>query len=609
MNKLLYMILPFLANILHAETVSDSMLNVVQREQGHWVFTDHYGREVYWRGFNVSGSTKHVEKDFKPFRSLSDAKKSLKQLKDKTGTNIIRFLIAWEGVHPAVDRIDYGYLADVVAQVKVAIDNGFFVLVDYHQDLYSRHLFNTDSWHTGNGAPAWIVPSDEYPTEYCGIVCVSWSQHNLTNEAVRLAFRRFWENSVVNTKKGERYVQDEYLWQLGQVLRFFRENLSNEEFGYIVGIDPFNEPVDGGMNGLSAEEWDNLRLWPFYQRVRETMDESGWQARWVFAEPLVFWNTNVGFVTPATGGHHLWQSPGQGFVFNSHFYDAARMSWNLSNVKNKTYTDSFKEIVEEANFLKIPPFVSEFGMWLHGKGSKDTNRMLQGLYQGLSTQVTEEGTRQAFYSPFISSTQWHWDYYYGNHHELQNFNTEKLMQTKDAWNDEDFSVVADWGKRYNIAHKLVERAYPRRIPGQLQHFYFAEGGVPNAKGKKAYWASITLDDQVWLENKPFVWLTWHGKPLNAGLELYLPGWFMEKPLVVITEDAIENWNDEYSQLSDISIMTEGQGGRVYRYAPTEERMQFMLIAPAETIPTEQRNLLQLQLRNSIHKRVSPVSFQ
>ncbi len=608
MNKLLYIILLFLANMLQAETFSDPMLSVIQREKGDWVFIDRDGREVYWRGFNVSGSTKHIEKGFKPFRTADDAEIALQHLKSKTGANIIRFLIAWEGVHPAVDRIDYGYLADVVSQIKIAIDKGFFVLVDYHQDLYSRHLFNADSWHTGNGAPAWIVPDDEYPKEYCGIVCVSWSQHNLTNEAVRLAFRRFWENAEVNTTKGVRYVQDEYIWQIQHVLRFIKDNLSSEEFGYIVGLDPFNEPVDGGMNGLTAEEWDNLRLWPFYQRVRAAMNETGWEARWVFAEPLVFWNTNAGLIAPATGGHHLWQSPGQGFVFNSHFYDAARMSWNLANVKNKTYVKSFQEITEEAKFLKMPAFVSEFGMWLHGQGSKDTNRMLQGLYQGLSTQVNGDGTRQAFNSPFISSTQWHWDYYYGNHKELQNYNPDKLMKTKDAWNDEDFSVVADWGTTYNVSQKIVERAYPRRIPGELKHFYFAEGGVPDAKGKLSHWASIKLNDQRWLENKPFVWLTWHGKPLSAGLELYLPGWFLEKPLVVITEESINIWDSELNQLSDIVISKEGQGARVSRASANENRMQFILITPAEYISNSKREQLQSQLNESVLQQMSPVSF-
>ena len=121
--------------------------------QAGWVLRDADGREVTLRGFNVSGSTKLAETDLLPFRSTADAALSAQAMRDQTGANVIRFLISWEGVQPTPGSIDTAYLDRVVAQIQAFTDRGIYVLLDYHQDLYSPHLFNNGSWYTGDGAP------------------------------------------------------------------------------------------------------------------------------------------------------------------------------------------------------------------------------------------------------------------------------------------------------------------------------------------------------------------------------------------------------------------------------------------------------------------------
>ncbi|BDA77696.1 hypothetical protein LPTSP3_g06260 [Leptospira kobayashii] len=509
------------------------------------IFIDGLGREVSFRGFNISGNMKLAEHGFKPFQNESDAEIAFARLGKTTGSNIIRFTIAWEGVHPSVDTIDYTYLDAIIAQMRKATAKKMYILLDYHQDLFSRHLFNKNSWHTGNGAPVWITKGGSYPSEYCGFICASWSQNNLTNEAIRRGFRNFWNNSSLSTSAGTRNMQTEFIWQIGKTSSYIKEKLTAEEFAYVLGLDPFNEPVDGGMEGLTPASWDNQKLWPMYRKVRTVLDQNGWENKWVFAEPLVFWNTNVGSaIVPPTGGGHLLTPPGPGFVFNSHFYDAGRMGTDLTGIDNATYFKYLDEIRKESRFLNIPVFLSEFGMWLKGTGAKDTPRMLNAVYQAMevSDGTQSSKTRFAdFYNPIVSGTEWHWDYYYNNHHEYMNGNTSKLITTKDAWNEEDFSVVGNYGTSFNVDSRVIQRSYFRRSQGRVMSSHYNAIGY-DTWNNVFQWAAIRPGDTEtkYFGDRRFMILIWKGRNSDAPTEIYLPPHIDPNQTVLISEKRIYN---------------------------------------------------------------------
>ncbi|EMJ90121.1 cellulase family glycosylhydrolase [Leptospira meyeri] len=509
------------------------------------IFVDGLGREVSFRGFNISGNMKLAQHGFKPFANESDAEIAFTRLGKTTGSNIIRYTIAWEGVHPAVDTIDYNYLDSVINQIKKATAKRMYILLDYHQDLFSRHLFNKNSWHTGNGAPAWITKGGSYPTEYCGIICASWSQNNLTNEAVRRAFRNFWNNAPLSTNSGTRNMQTEFLWQIGKTSAYLKDKLSAEEFSYILGLDPFNEPVDGGMEGLTPAQWDNQKLWPMYKKIRTILNQNGWENKWVFAEPLVFWNTNIGSaIAPATGGGHLLSPPGPGFVFNSHFYDAGRMGTDLTGIDNATYFKYLDEIRKESRFLKIPVFLSEFGMWLKGTGAKDTPRMISAVYQAMEISDGNQSSKSRFadfYHPIVSGTQWHWDYYYNNHAEYMNGNPNKLVTTKDAWNEEDFSVVGNYGTSFNLNNHSIERGYLRKSQGRIISSYYNTVGYDTWNNVFS-WAAIKPGDSEpkYFVGKRFQLVIWKGRYSEAPTEVYLPNHFDPTKVILVSEKKIYN---------------------------------------------------------------------
>lgn len=667
-------------------SISSSLVEGIEDK----IFTDQSGRQISLRGFNVSGEVKLAESGFKAFKTAQDAHDSLTLLRQKTGANMIRYTIAWEGVQPSAGGVDESYLAAVAEQIAIAADLGLYVLIDYHSDLYSRHTFTAASSDTGNGAPAWAV-SDVYGKDDCGLPCdLTWAAHKQSDSAVRNAMRSFWFDhwalnqdladtelfmadvaqcvdvssaAIVNdaniitwschnaanqrwhyhrdatlrsaadgnfcidaaggyssngtniqlyqcnsstaqkfaldrhgrlhslldlnkciTRVNQNlelaecdaaasaaeqqfvlrdgssdavlagdldYVQSQFVWQLGEMLSYLQQHLTSEQLAYIIGVDPINEPFDGGTGAMSYADWDNYVLWPFYEKVRAEMDRRGWSGTPVYAEPNVFWSSIAGAVAPATGGHYLAYQPGDGFVFNSHFYDQGRMGTNdLSVARNGSYFDNLDLIRNEARYLNIAPFLSEFGMWLDGWGHTDTSRIVNATYQGMesSDSARSKDRYLNFYTPLISGSQWQWDYYYDNHYELQNGNEEQVRTEDDAWNGENFSVIANYGQSYNLDARLLERAYPRAVQGRLLHFAYS-GQVPDEAGEIMNWYSIRASlpgyfrDREFLRDSIFAFAAWRGRSSEAPTEIYWPRHRDSGQLTLITERLIASGSE------------------------------------------------------------------
>ena len=164
---------------------------------------DKFGRYVHFHGINLSCSTKFpVTEKFDPATNVlelgdevsyigkpfpeAEADEHFGKLQDM-GINSIRLLVNWEGIqHAGPWTIDEEYLDYLARLVDKATEYGIYVLLDMHQDLFSRHLFvryNKDpldpegkpyppgsleamafsilppynDWSRGDGAPKWVV--------------------------------------------------------------------------------------------------------------------------------------------------------------------------------------------------------------------------------------------------------------------------------------------------------------------------------------------------------------------------------------------------------------------------------------------------------------------
>ncbi|MBR8534567.1 cellulase family glycosylhydrolase [Carboxylicivirga sediminis] len=94
------------------------------------IFIDQYGRQVILNGINVVNKNKD---DNYLYKGGQEFYKLLKQ----QGFNCIRLGIIWDGLEPQPGVYNEAYLKELDKRIAWAADNGLFVVLDMHQDLYS----------------------------------------------------------------------------------------------------------------------------------------------------------------------------------------------------------------------------------------------------------------------------------------------------------------------------------------------------------------------------------------------------------------------------------------------------------------------------------------
>jgi aryl-phospho-beta-D-glucosidase BglC (GH1 family) len=127
------------------------MLVTIENE---W-FVDEKGRKVLLRGVNLGGGSKvpskpngatHIHTDFtsrddsfvgRPF-PLEDAHDHFRRIKH-WGFNSLRFVITWEAIeHDSPRQYDGEYLDYVEEVLKIAEEHRLYIIIDPHQDAWSR---------------------------------------------------------------------------------------------------------------------------------------------------------------------------------------------------------------------------------------------------------------------------------------------------------------------------------------------------------------------------------------------------------------------------------------------------------------------------------------
>jgi endoglycosylceramidase len=531
------------------------------------VFKDGLGREVVLRGWNVGAAAKLMSEGRQNYRSVADAQEDFDDIAAHSGANFVRFLIEWDAFNPDVRVIDYQYLDKSISYFREALRRRIHVKLAIDKCLWSRAVFTKASKHTATGAPSYVV-RDAYAGTFpnCPLgLCTFWGMEYVFNLGVRGSEADFWDNSLLlNKRTGWRpiRVQDEYHWAMGKALSYIKSKLTQEEFDYLLGFDPLNEPANKSLG--RDPSWDDAKLWPFYQRVRKVMDDSGWGDKANYAGPNVAWNAEYSLDIGLGGskyllpfgpppGMHFKAKPGVRHVFNAHFYDLPRtMGADKTKPSHGEYFDEGDRIRNAGRAWGSAIIMSEIGDPIgHILGNPnlpihDPSYHLSYMYQAMDGAPQQKGGRYlAAYAPVVSTGQWVWNKYYNRCREEVNGNPANVNAEGDCFGQEKFSVV-DYSNgtfRWTYDPFVSVRPYPRAVQGSIMNFHVnaLPRNLDGAVVMKTAIRPIGVAASNYFEDNRFALLTWRGKNSTAPTELYIPEIY-GTDLAVITDREIRVLN-------------------------------------------------------------------
>ncbi len=338
-------------------------------------FHDSEGRLVYFRGVNAAGNAK-----LPPFIPFEDPK--WWDLLRSWGFNMVRLTLIWEAIEPQPDVYDQDYLDKVKKLVDDASQRGIYVLLDMHQDLYSR-------WLKGDGAPYWAFPPQVDPFHNNGFGGRFWGLAYLFSSDTRTCFTYFFRSQEL---------QDHYARAWLEVVRRVKDN------PYVLGYDIMNEPSCGDIpNGKG--EFENGYLKPFYEKVIRSIREVHSGAI-CFVEPQVM-DMYSSKLTPFSI---------DGLVYAPHLYNPIANMLRLNLLPDYALLALlFNPLRDKARELGMPLFIGEFGApWT-----------MQPSY---ARDMSVNNALMIFEQNFVSNA--YWDY---------------SVQDVAVWNEEDFSLIDEEG--------------------------------------------------------------------------------------------------------------------------------------------------------------------
>jgi endoglycosylceramidase len=189
------------------------------------------------------------------------------------GFDVVRLVLNWSQLEPTAGTYSSTYLNRVAQVVGWARQQGIYVILDMHQDQYSRYIVPVAKSTApsgcspsggGDGAPSWAVLNDGKPG------CALFGIDEL-NPAESAAFYNFWQNAQIPSARGQSPgtgLQDHYIGALGALAHRFQDDPA------VLGYELMNEPQPGSIgstpaaNGYTASSQD---LYPFYKRAVEAL--------------------------------------------------------------------------------------------------------------------------------------------------------------------------------------------------------------------------------------------------------------------------------------------------------------------------------------------------
>jgi endoglycosylceramidase len=273
------------------------------------------------------------ERDFAQMRAL--------------GFNIVRLTLSWSSLEPTPGRYDPTYLNRIEQVVRWAAAQRIYVLLDMHQDNYSRFMpFHSDvevppllvakagSGNHSAGAPPWAIITD-------GIPPLTLVGTDFTNAAMEAAFTAFWLNRAS--------LQDHYIGAIAAVAARVKDNPA------VVGYEIMNEPLPGFVQD---PVFSATLLYPFYGRVIDGVRD---RRHLFFFEPMALRNlldAAPQVSIPFTSYPNIVYAP---HVY-THVFTAEASVPGLAGLPYPLdYDQAFTTATAEAQAMNAALFIGEYG--------------------------------------------------------------------------------------------------------------------------------------------------------------------------------------------------------------------------------------------------------
>lgn len=266
-------------------------------------FRDAQNREVTLRGINVAADAKFpsvpdvpshsAEKFFqgddvsfrgRPF-PLEEAHVHFSRLK-KWGYNFLRYITTWEAIeHAGPGQYDEEWIQHTIEVLRLAKHYGFYVMIDPHQDVWSR-------FSGGSGAPMWTLfaaglnPRAFAPTEAAWVhntypdpsnyPMMIWATNynRLVCQVMFTLFfggRDFAPKAIIDGKNIQDYLEDRFIAAYRHLALRIQE-AGDIQDDVVIGWESMNEPNRGiiGMQDLS--------VFPDEQKLKKGTSPTAWQS-------------------------------------------------------------------------------------------------------------------------------------------------------------------------------------------------------------------------------------------------------------------------------------------------------------------------------------------
>jgi hypothetical protein len=270
------------------------------------------------------------------------------------GFGMLRLPINWSGLEPTEGEFSARYLERLDEVVRLCTERGIYVLIDFHQDAYSKEIGE-------DGAPLWaILPP---PTELLGGPLDDLAQRRSSVQVGR-AFESFFNN--------EEGLRDRFIpaWQL-ITARYAAED-------GVIGFEVMNEPVTTNFDRTHA------LLYEFYEQATVAMREVNTRhTLWLEPDSIRNFANRVAVRPEPFGDPNV--------VYCPHLYPG------LSGISDddvagwtRKLTPSLDNLVREAQSWGAAPFIGEWG-------THPNDAWAESYFDAVNTMADARGIGRAFW--------------------------------------------------------------------------------------------------------------------------------------------------------------------------------------------------------------------